>query len=190
MTRSIRIRMLRTVAMLVALLAFQTAPADAAKRGKVRACPDVRAEPGEATAGQLGYSAVCLLNNERARRGMGRLRINKRLSSAALNHNEDMVENHYFEHESPNGDNVVDRLLPTGYLRRAVNWVVGENLAWGTEELATPRKIVQAWMRSPGHRHNILTRRFREVGIGVTFGAPTVRGRVAATYTTVFGFKK
>ena len=46
-------------------------------------------------------------------------------------------------------------------------------------------------MNSPGHRANILQRRFREIGIGVVFGTPyrsqLGRRQAAATYTTTFG---
>ena len=41
-------------------------------------------------------------------------------------------------------------------LRRPGRWSVGENLAWGLERGSTPRRIVQAWMRSPSHRATLL----------------------------------
>ena len=86
---------------------------------------------------------------------------------------------------------MVDRLLSTGYLGKVRSWLVGENLAWGTERLATPRETVVAWMNSPGHRANILKRRFREIGIGVVFHTPSgSRNPVAATYTTTFGYRR
>jgi uncharacterized protein YkwD len=43
------------------------------------------------------------------------------------------------------------------------------------------------WMNSPGHRANILSASFREVGIGVALGAPRVGDHPAATYATEFG---
>jgi len=47
---------------------------------------------------------------------------------------------------------------------------------------------MESWMESPSHRKNILSRRFRHVGIGVAIGAPQdAMGRPAATYTTAFG---
>ena len=158
-----------------ALVALPAAPA--AAQSKVKACPNANAERGDATPDQLGRAALCLINNERSKRGLVRLSLNKRLTEAARKHNDDMVENHYFRHESANGGNVIDRVLGTGYIKRALDWIVGENLAWGTEELATPRQITLSWMRSPGHRKNILTRRFRELGIAVAFAAPNARGR-------------
>ena len=42
-------------------------------------------------------------------------------------------------------------------------------------------------MASPGHRHNILTGRFREIGIGVAASSPVSTGNRGATYTTTFG---
>ena len=96
-----------------------------------------------------------------------------------------MVEHLYFEHDSRNGDSFADRIRDTGYLSRASRWVVGENLAWGSGRLATPEAIVKAWMDSPGHRANILSGRYREIGIGLTLGSP--RGGDGATYATEFG---
>jgi len=62
---------------------------------------------------------------------------------------------------------------------------VGENIAWGSGSLATPREIERGWMRSPRHRANILSQRFREIGAGVAAGTPERAG--GATYTTDFG---
>ena len=76
------------------------------------------------------------------------------------------------------------RRCSRGSGRRAIcatsrSWSVGENLAWGTGVLATPRATVRAWMHSPDHRANLLDRRFADVGIGVAAGAPIAleRGR-------------
>jgi hypothetical protein len=49
---------------------------------------------------------------------------------------------------------------------------------------------MRAWMHSPPHRHNILSRHFRDVGIGVARGVP-VRGfrhvPLRATFSVEFG---
>ncbi len=102
-------------------------------------------------------------------------------------HSLDMVDRQYFGHVSKSGRDVVDRLTRTGYLGGAQTWAVGENLAWGSGSRSTPRRIVKAWMGSPGHRHNILNARFREIGIGVVSGTPANRAERGATYTTTFG---
>ena len=67
--------------------------------------------------------------------------------------------------------------------------MIGENLAWGTLSLATPRAIVAAWLASPGHLANILEARYLETGIGVSPAVPVLaeRRRPGATYAQEFG---
>ena len=155
--------------------------------GSAMACDNSGARPGDASQAQLESATVCLLNDVRAQRGLGRLRTNDRLSAAAGNHSSDMVRKRYFAHTSRSGKDVVDRLNHTGYIPGATSWAVGENLAWGSGARSTPRSIVSAWMNSAGHRHNILSRRFREIGIGVKFDTPVGSYPTGATYTTTFG---
>jgi len=157
-------------------------------RGAQGACQAASAQVGHASRAQLLRGTLCLMNVERARRGLPQLRLNRRLSRAATRHSRDMVRRHYFSHDSLGGASFVDRVRRTGYLRSVRSWNLGENLAWGSGNRGTPEQIVRAWMKSPGHRSNILTGRFREVGIGVSAGAPVrVDGVPAATYTTNFG---
>lgn len=175
------------VACTLALLAL-VAPASAA--AAPAACPNAGALPGGVSEAVLSKATVCLVNRERTRRGMRALRVNRRLSRAAVAHTRDMISKRYFEHVSATGKDVVDRLLSTGYLGRVRNWLVGENLAWGIGTRSTPEQIVVSWVNSPGHRRNMLNRRFREIGIGVVFSAPGRDASVAATYTTTFGYRK
>lgn len=152
------------------------------------ACANTDQRPGgDVSESALGKSAVCLINKQRARRGLRKLRVNSRLSEAAQRHTADMVKRNYFAHVSKSGSDIVDRLTRSGYIPGARSWTVGENLAWGSGSRSTPRQIVSAWMNSPGHRANILQRRFRDIGIGVVFGAPRSTSGTAATYTTTFG---
>ena len=74
------------------------------------------------------------------------------------------------------------------YVPPHASWSLGENIAWGGAALAEPAAIVRMWMHSPPHRANILSRRFREIGIGVAVGVPLRGARYrGATYTTDFG---
>jgi len=146
--------------------------------------------PGAAPSIRLARAAVCLINNRRTRRGMHRLRINHRLTRAAMWHTHDMVRRSYFGHVSKRGRDVVDRLYGAHYLGGRFSWAVGENLAWGSGNLGTPRQIVHAWMKSPGHRRNMLDRRYREIGIGVISRGPVRTDLPAATYTTTFGVRR
>jgi uncharacterized protein YkwD len=155
------------------------------------ACPSANATAGQASHRSMVRSTLCLLNAERSRRGLRKLRLSKRLSKAAKRHARDMVRRNFFSHNSLNGSSFLDRIRRTGYLRGAGSWMVGENLAWGAGRRSSPALTVRAWMHSPGHRRNILTPTFRHIGIGIVYGAPARVGRApAATYATEFGFKR
>jgi uncharacterized protein YkwD len=172
-------------ALLAAALLLGAAPGASAK-----ACKRAGAQPGQVSQRVVARATLCLLNRARVRRGVPKLRFNRRLGRAARGHSADMARRGYFSHNSRSGASFLDRIRRSGYLRRTRRWMVGENIAWGTGRLATPRSIVRAWMRSPGHRANILNRRFRHIGVGITYDAPVrVAGRPAATYTTDFGMR-
>jgi uncharacterized protein YkwD len=145
-----------------------------------------------ASAAQVEFDSVehatrCLLNAQRRRHGRRPLRQNRRLELAATRHARDMAENNYFSHDSIGGNSFLDRIRRVDYLPRYRGWTVGENLAWGSEQLSTPKEIVRAWMHSPAHKANILNPRFREIGIGIVDGAPVGGASNAATYATEFG---
>ena len=133
------------------------------------------------------HSTLCLLNRERRKRHLHKLRFNHKLALAGLRHARDMVENEYFSHDAPSGQDFVERIADTNYIPAAASWTVGENLAWGNRLEASPREIVRAWMLSPDHRANILKARFREIGIAIVVGAPVDGVPQAATYATEFG---
>jgi uncharacterized protein YkwD len=171
----------------VAAVALPTASAQASSRScaiaGVYATADV--VPTNASL-RKARETLCLLNRERAQHGLRPLRLSKRLGRASLRHSRNMVRKHFFQH-----GNFVARILNARYVTRRQAWSLGENIAWGTGSLATPAQTVRAWMHSPGHRANILNRRFRDIGIGIVLGAPVIVpvSSGAATYTTDFGVK-
>jgi uncharacterized protein YkwD len=132
-------------------------------------------------------ATLCLLNVQRRNHHERRIRFNHKLALAGLRHARDMVRRDYFSHKTPSGENFVQRILKTDYVPAASSWLLGENLGWGDRDGSTPRAIVSAWMRSPGHRKNILTPGFREIGIAIVVGAPVRGVRQAATYATEYG---
>ncbi len=151
-------------------------------------CGATTAVPTPSTLAVVSQSILCLLNVERTTRGLAALRSNQLLARASVGHSTDMVSRRYFEHDTPQGVSLLDRVRSTGYIKPRSQWIVGENIGWGSETLASPRALVDAWMKSPPHRANILQRRYREVGVGLVLGAPTpgVSG-AAVTATTDFG---
>ena len=132
---------------------------------------------------------LCLLNKQRAQRGLKRLRSEKHQRRAASRHNRLMIRTGCFDHECPGEPDLVKRLEKAGYLPCNCSWSVGENIAWGSGSYGSPRNIVKSWMNSEGHRANILNPQFEHIGVAVHRGAPDSGFRDAATYTTDFGFK-
>jgi uncharacterized protein YkwD len=155
-------------------------------------CTDTTLVPDGTNIERVKTATLCLLNGERRSRGLAPLSANRQLGKAAQSFSANMVRAGFFDHVSPSGATLNSRVrASTSYLRgRIRSWSLGENIAWGSGALATPAQIVTSWMRSEGHRRNILDGRFRHIGIGVVTGAPgEVQGQPAATYTTDFGHR-
>lgn len=148
-------------------------------------CPNSDLTPDAGNVGEIAAATLCLVNAERTSRGLAALKTDRSLERAALGHASDMVEHSYFSHSGRNGSQVADRVRATGYLRSA-DWIIGENLAWGSGSMGAPSSIVGAWMRSSGHRDNILRGGYREIGLGVVAGNPA-SGSGGATYASEFG---
>jgi uncharacterized protein YkwD len=178
------------LALLVLVAATLLAPAGSAAahrhaRHAAGACSASHAPVRKATIRRARDATLCLLNRVRARHGLAPLRLNAKLSHAARRHSRDMVRHRYFAHDSRNGRSPFDRMRATHYVPRNASWSLGENIGWGSGPLADPIVMVRAWMHSPPHRANILSGRFRDIGIGIVPGAPVGGG--GATYTTDFG---
>jgi uncharacterized protein YkwD len=150
-------------------------------------CDSAGGTPSTMTSAAVISDTQCLLNRERAVHGLSALKLDRRLTRAALGHSRDMVAQQYFGHDSQSGGRFDSRIAATGWMRGRSDWSVGENIAWGSGSLSTPREIMTAWMHSAGHRHNILHGQFRVVGIGITRGAPVAGVNDGITYTTDFG---
>lgn len=130
--------------------------------------------PLKTNAGML----VAAMNRERAAYGLRPLRLNTKLSRAANDRIDDMFAKRYFAHVSPDGIDPFEWVLLRGYRYR----LIGENLAVGYRGIA----VVDGWMRSRGHRENILMRGFDEVGIAIANGSPR-RGYKGPTVVAIYG---
>jgi uncharacterized protein YkwD len=183
--RTIAVRRARRLAVSLTAFAAFAAPAQA------QGCANTNLRPTRANLEAVRVAVLCLHNAERARHGLPALRENPRLRRAAESHAEHMVVARFFDHTTPAGATMLDRIRRTGYTSGARAWSVGENIAWGSGRLATAAQIERAWMHSPGHRANILNGSFRDIGIGVATGAPVALGAAAGggTYTTDFGYR-
>jgi len=109
-----------------------------------------------ASLGVLSYT-----NEERTKAGLLPLTVNTKLVNSASYKTSDLFNQQYFEHEAPNGEAVAEVTSKFGY----EYILVGENLALGNFD--SNKKLVDAWMASPGHRANILNKNYTEIGISV-----------------------
>lgn len=106
------------------------------------------------------------VNAARKKAGLNPVTGNSLLDKAAQRHAEDMLARGYFAHKSPAGTTVRERATAAGY-----DWrTIGENIAYGQTSV---REVMETWLDSPGHRKNILTPAFTEVGVGVAMGRGT-----------------
>lgn len=107
-----------------------------------------------------------MVNAERRRARVPLLRLQQQLNHTAQGYAEDMLARDFYGHESPEGTTVMDRAQAEGYRGRTT----GENLADGAESVD---EVMRGWMESKGHRENILSHLYREVGFGVAIGNKT-----------------
>jgi uncharacterized protein YkwD len=107
---------------------------------------------------------LCLVNQARDARGLPPLAPSKALAKAADHKSHDIIRCDEFSHEAC-GREFTYWMSHFGY--EGCN--EGENIAWGSGGLGTPGSIFKAWMRSQGHRENILGP-YDEIGIGLRSG--------------------
>jgi uncharacterized protein YkwD len=110
-------------------------------------------------SGSPEAQVLALTNAERAKAGCGALRTNSALVEAAEAHAADMVDHHYFAHDSQDGRSPFDRMKAAGFKGGAM----AENIAVG---YTSPAAVVKGWMNSPGHRANILNCSYTMLGVG------------------------
>ncbi|MET9627438.1 CAP domain-containing protein [Lentzea sp. NPDC006480] len=104
-------------------------------------------------------SVTWLVNEVRKTAGLAPLRTDEHLRTAARRHSADMAKWGYCAHESPDEVTPEQRMRAAGHTRPG-----GENVARGQR---SPHAVMDAWMKSPGHRANILSPDFRTIGVGV-----------------------
>ena len=104
-----------------------------------------------------------LINQERVANGLQPLAWDSALCRLARNHSEDMGGRRYFDHETPEGVFPKDRARAAGL--RGFR-VIAENIAYNKGYENPGSYAVQQWMRSSGHRANILYSSFQYSAIG------------------------
>ena len=112
---------------------------------------------------------IRITNKYRRKEGLRRLKADSQLSKAAQGHADDMDDvGRYLGHESSDGRDLEARIDEAGYDWRSIR----ENVASGQQ---SARAVVKGWMKSPGHRANILSDDITEIGIGFSIDNETGR---------------
>jgi uncharacterized protein YkwD len=144
-------------------------------------------------ADQLGIDAAtaqlamqCLTNYARAQEGLAPLQLNATLNAAGQAKLKSNISCAEFSH-TPCGQ-PFDTVF-SSYVQGATSYQIGENIAWGTGSYGTPRQAMNGWVHSAGHRENILTAAYAELGIGYLPGQ-TFQGYDGATlWSQEFGLR-
>jgi uncharacterized protein YkwD len=143
------------------------------------------------TASSLESGVLQELNKIRSSHGLVPLKLSARLTAASTQHSEEMGADGYFEHASHDGTLFWKRIGHWYGQDGFHYWSVGENLLWSSPGV-DPAGAAQLWMNSPEHRANILTARWREIGVSAVHLATapgTYRGREVTIITTDFGVR-
>jgi uncharacterized protein YkwD len=156
--------------------------------------PQAQAGTDPAPGTPPGYEGLLLreMNHVRAQHGLPAFRSSSALRAAAEFHSRTMAARGFFAHESADGSAFwkrVERYYPSRGFRY---WSVGENLAYGSPNISA-EGTVKAWMDSPGHRANLLSEAWHEVGLSVVHEdyAPGVYdGRPVTIVTADFGVRR
>jgi uncharacterized protein YkwD len=123
-------------------------------------CAPAAAPPAPSAVQQV----VDLTNARRAEHGLGALTVSGALTNAAQAHSADQAGRATMTHTGSDGSSPGDRIARTGY--RSATW--GENVAAGYPDGAA---VLDGWMNSSGHRANILSSGFTQIGVGVAYSA-------------------
>jgi len=129
---------------------------------------------GSPVAAGPAESVLSAINAARAKAGCGPLRLNGKLVAAAKAHARAMAEQNFFGHSGKDGSRFSSRIKGQGYSYRTA----AENIAAGQKSAA---QVVSSWLKSAGHRRNILNCRMTETGVAVVYQADDrpIRGNPA-----------
>lgn len=140
---------------------------------------------GDTTGSVLGYATdinipklLELTNAERTKDGLTPLTYNDKLAKAAQEKANDMFAKNYWAHYGPGNETPWQFILSNGYDYE----FAGENLA---KNFLFSKGVVEAWMKSPTHRENIMRKEYTEIGFAVMNG--TINGEETTLVVQMFG---
>jgi uncharacterized protein YkwD len=141
----------------------------------------------------LGGDVLQEVNRVRAARGLRALRATPSLAASARRHSTQMGQRGFFDHNSADGTPFWRRIERFYGDRGFRSWAVGENIFWQSPTTIAAISVVRSWLASAGHRANLLSRDWRDVGVGAISlpSAPGVYGGSPVTIVTLdFGKRR
>jgi len=106
-----------------------------------------------------------LINKVRVENNLDPLKLEDMAYKAALDHSRDMAKRGYFSHKSPEGKGVLNRIEKYGF--SLVNRRIGENISKNNGYKDPASTAVSGWLKSPGHRKNIMEPKYKYTGVGI-----------------------
>jgi uncharacterized protein YkwD len=140
----------------------------------------------------LEQGVLADINAFRAQNHLVALRLSAQLTMAAREHTQQMAADGYFAHESADGSAFWKRIQRFYTSSPWRYWSVGENLLWSSPDVDASSALTM-WLNSPEHRANLLTARWREIGVSALHvpAAPgTYHGLDVTIVTTDFGVRQ
>jgi len=107
----------------------------------------------------LEQKVADIVNQRRAEAGLAPLKMNWEVSRVARYKSQDMIDKKYFAHQSPTYGSAFNMMENFGIKFTAA----GENIAYGQK---TPEEVMTSWMNSAGHKANILSSAYNQIGVG------------------------
>jgi len=112
--------------------------------------------------------AFALINRKRAALGLKELTWSDEVAKIARVHSKDMAENNYFSHRGLDGSMIGERADSLGVKK----WrAIGENIAFNRGYENPTEFAVECWIRSEGHRLNLLNDSWKETGVGIAIAS-------------------
>jgi uncharacterized protein YkwD len=152
------------------------------------ACPHADSKAHKTSLSNLRDALRCLVNHKREKHGLRSLKDNGRLARAAKRHTKAMLRQDCFKHRCEDEPGLPKRIKQSGYTNGARAFQFAEDLGFDR----TPRRLIKRLMNSSYNRRQILGKDWRDIGVGVDWGAPRAgrNDRNYATYTILFAWRR
>lgn len=131
----------------------------------IASAPIAKAPVNQTNLSPQASRILLLTNQQRQAIGLAALSVSKELTAAAEHKTCDIVKRGYYAHNTPEGLTVAQQVRQFGYNSELVT----ENLAYNTNQ--DPDVIFSMWLKSSGHKANLLRSDIREIGIGWCTGS-------------------